>query len=290
MHNYAEDFIANVIAKNPGEPEFHQAVTEVARSLAPVIEKSPQYRKAKILERMVVPERTIQFRVPWVDDRGEIQINRGYRVEMNSAIGPYKGGLRFHSTVYLGLLKFLAFEQVLKNSLTTLPMGGGKGGSDFDPHGKSDMEVMRFCQSFMTELYRHIGADTDVPAGDIGVGGREIGFLFGQYKRLRNEFSGVLTGKGLNWGGSLIRPEATGYGQVYFAEEMLKVRGESLKGKIVVVSGSGNVAQYATEKATQLGAKVVTASDSNGFIYDPAGIDKEKLAYIMWLKNVKRGR
>jgi glutamate dehydrogenase/leucine dehydrogenase len=283
-------FMADIIAKNPGEVEFHQAVQEVAESLLPFIEENPKYKTAKVLERIAEPERIILFRVPWVDDKGELQINKGYRIEMNSAIGPYKGGLRFHPTVNLGILKFLAFEQVLKNSLTTLPMGGGKGGSNFDPKGKSDGEVMRFCQSFMTELARHIGPDTDVPAGDIGVGGREIGFLFGQYKRLRNEFTGVLTGKGIEWGGSLIRPEATGYGQVYFAEEMLKTRSDSMKGKICAVSGSGNVAQYATEKATQLGAKVVTCSDSNGFIYDPAGIDKEKLAYIMWLKNVKRGR
>jgi len=283
-------FMADIIAKNPGEVEFHQAVQEVAESLLPFIEENPKYKTAKVLERIAEPERIILFRVPWVDDKGELQINKGYRIEMNSAIGPYKGGLRFHPTVNLGILKFLAFEQVLKNSLTTLPMGGGKGGSNFDPKGKSDIEVMRFCQSFMTELSRHIGPDTDVPAGDIGVGGREIGFLFGQYKRLRNEFTGVLTGKGIEWGGSLIRPEATGYGQVYFAEEMLKTRNDSMKGKICTVSGSGNVAQYATEKATQLGAKVVTCSDSNGFVYDPAGIDKEKLAYIMWLKNVKRGR
>ncbi|MBM3434743.1 MAG: NADP-specific glutamate dehydrogenase [Bacteroidetes bacterium] len=283
-------FMADIIAKNPGEVEFHQAVQEVAESLLPFIEENPKYKTAKILERIAEPERVILFRVPWVDDKGELQINKGYRIEMNSAIGPYKGGLRFHPTVNLGILKFLAFEQVLKNSLTTLPMGGGKGGSNFDPKGKSDMEVMRFCQSFMTELSRHIGPDTDVPAGDIGVGGREIGFLFGQYKRLKNEFTGVLTGKGIEWGGSLIRPEATGYGQVYFAEEMLKTRGDSMKGKIVTVSGSGNVAQYATEKATQLGAKVVTMSDSNGFIYDAAGFDKEKLEYVMWLKNVKRGR
>jgi glutamate dehydrogenase (NADP+) len=290
MHNYAEDFIAELKAKNPGEPEFHQAVTEVVNSLAPVMDKSPQYRKAKILERMVVPERVIMFRVPWVDDRGEIQINRGYRVEMNSAIGPYKGGLRFHNSVYLGMLKFLAFEQVLKNSLTTLPMGGGKGGSDFDPHGKTDMEVMRFCQSFMTELSRHIGPDTDVPAGDIGVGGREIGFMFGQYKRLRNEFTGVLTGKGIKWGGSLIRPEATGYGCVYFAQEMLATKGQDFKGKTCLVSGSGNVAQYTIQKLMQLGAKVVTISDSDGVIYDEAGFDDEKLAFLLELKNVRRGR
>ena len=285
-----KDFMADVIAKNPGEVEFHQAVMEVAESLLPFIEENPKYKTAKILQRIAEPERVILFRVPWVDDKGELQINKGYRIEMNSAIGPYKGGLRFHPTVNLGILKFLAFEQVLKNSLTTLPMGGGKGGSNFDPKGKSDAEVMRFCQSFMTELSRHIGPNTDVPAGDIGVGGREIGFLFGQYKRLRNEFTGVLTGKGIEWGGSLIRPEATGYGQVYFAQEMLATRGDSLKGKICTVSGSGNVAQYATEKATEFGAKVVTMSDSAGYIYDPAGIDKEKLAYVMWLKNEKRGR
>ncbi len=283
-------FMAKVIAKNPGEVEFHQAVKEVVESLIEFIEENPKYKDAKILDRMVEPERLIMFRVPWLDDKGEIQINRGYRIEMNSAIGPYKGGLRFHPTVNLGILKFLAFEQVLKNSLTTLPMGGGKGGSDFDPKGKSDNEVMKFTQSFMSELCRHIGPNTDVPAGDIGVGGREIGFMFGQYKRIRNEFTGVLTGKGLEWGGSLIRPEATGYGQVYFADEMLKTRNESFKGKTVVVSGSGNVAQYATEKATQLGGKVVTLSDSTGYIYDPAGINKEKLEYVLWLKNVKRGR
>jgi glutamate dehydrogenase/leucine dehydrogenase len=285
-----EAFMAKVIAKNPAEAEFHQAVREVVESLMPFIEENPKYKDAKILERIVEPERVFMFRVPWLDDKGEIQINRGFRIQMNSAIGPYKGGLRFHPTVYLGILKFLAFEQVFKNSLTTLPMGGGKGGSDFDPKGKSDNEVMRFCQSFMTELSKHIGADTDVPAGDIGVGGREIGFMYGQYKRLRNEFTGVLTGKGLEWGGSLIRPEATGYGCVYFAEEMLKTRKDSFKGKTVVVSGSGNVSQYAIEKVTQLGGKAVTASDSNGFIYDPKGIDAEKLAFIMNLKNVKRGR
>jgi glutamate dehydrogenase/leucine dehydrogenase len=285
-----EAFMAKVIAKNPNEPEFIQAVREVVESLMPFIEENPKYQEHKILERIVEPERVIMFRVPWLDDKGEIQVNRGYRIEMNSAIGPYKGGLRFHPTVNLSILKFLAFEQVFKNSLTTLPMGGGKGGSDFDPKGKSDNEVMRFCQSFMTELYRHIGHNTDVPAGDIGVGGREIGYLFGQYKRIVNEFTGVLTGKAIEWGGSYIRPEATGYGCVYFAEEMLKTRGQSFKGKTVVVSGSGNVAQYAIEKATQLGAKVVTASDSNGYIYDPKGIDEEKLQYIMWLKNVKRGR
>ena len=288
--NLVNEFMAKIIARNPGENEFHQAVKEVTESLVPFIEENPKYKVAKILERIAEPERVILFRVPWVDDKGEIHINKGYRIEMNSAIGPYKGGLRFHPTVNLGILKFLAFEQVFKNSLTTLPMGGGKGGSDFDPKGKSDMEVMRFCQSFMTELFRHIGPDTDVPAGDIGVGGREIGFMFGQYKRLKNEFTGVLTGKGLGWGGSLIRPEATGYGQVYFAEEMLKTRGDSMKGKICTVSGSGNVAQYATEKATELGAKVVTMSDSNGFIHDPDGITPEKLQYVMYLKNVKRGR
>ena len=284
------DFMAKVIAKNPTEVEFHQAVHEVVESLIPFIEENPQYKEAKVLERMVEPERVIMFRVPWLDDKGEVQINRGFRIEMNSAIGPYKGGLRLHPTVNLGILKFLAFEQVLKNSLTTLPMGGGKGGSDFDPKGKSDNEVMRFCQSFMTELFRHIGPNTDVPAGDIGVGGREIGFLFGQYKRLRNEFTGVLTGKGLEWGGSLIRPEATGYGATYFANEMMKTRGETFEGKTVVISGSGNVAQYATEKVTQLGGKVVTLSDSSGYIYDPDGVDAEKLAYVMDLKNVRRGR
>ncbi len=290
MSNSVDEFMAKIIAKNPGEVEFHQAVREVTESLMPFILENPKYRSAKILERMAEPERIIIFRVPWVDDNGEIQINKGYRIEMNSAIGPYKGGLRFHPTVNLGILKFLAFEQVLKNSLTTLPMGGGKGGSDFDPKGKSDNEVMRFCQSFMSELFRHVGADTDVPAGDIGVGGREIGYLFGQYKRLRNEFTGVLTGKGLEWGGSLIRLEATGYGQVYFAEEMLNTRGDSLKGKICSVSGSGNVAQFATEKAIQMGAKVVTLSDSSGFIHDPDGINEEKLAFVKNLKNVKRGR
>lgn len=283
-----DQFMAKVIAKNPSEVEFHQAVREVVESLFPFIEENPRYNG--ILERIVEPERVIIFRVPWIDDKGNFQVNRGFRIEMNSAIGPYKGGLRFHPTVNLGILKFLAFEQVFKNSLTTLPMGGGKGGSDFDPKGKSDNEVMKFCQSFMTELQRHIGPDTDVPAGDIGVGGREIGFMFGQYKRIRNEFTGVLTGKGLDWGGSLIRPEATGYGQVYFAQEMLATRNESFKGKTVVVSGSGNVAQYATQKATELGGKVVTLSDSDGYIYDPDGIDAEKLAYVMDLKNVKRGR
>lgn len=283
-------FMAKVIAKNPGEVEFHQAVKEVVETLIEFVEENPKYKDAKILERMVEPERVFLFRVPWLDDKGEIQINKGFRIQMNSAIGPYKGGLRFHPTVNLGILKFLAFEQVFKNSLTTLPMGGGKGGSDFDPKGKSDNEVMKFTQSFMTELCKYIGPDTDVPAGDIGVGGREIGFMYGQYKRIRNEFTGVLTGKGIEWGGSLIRPEATGYGNVFFAEEMLKTRGDSFKGKTVVVSGSGNVSQYAIQKVTVLGGKVVTASDSNGYIFDPAGIDKEKLEYIMWLKNVKRGR
>ena len=284
------DFMAKVIARNPGESEFHQAVQEVVESLLPFIEQNPKYHYAKVLERMVEPERVIIFRVPWIDDEGNIQINRGYRIQMNSAIGPYKGGLRFHPTVNLGILKFLAFEQVFKNSLTTLPMGGGKGGSDFDPKGKSDNEVMRFCQSFMTELQRHIGADTDVPAGDIGVGGREVGYLYGQYKRLRNEFTGVLTGKGIEWGGSLIRPEATGYGSVYFAAEMLATRGDNLKGKVCTVSGSGNVAQYTVEKLIQMGAKVVTLSDSSGYIYDPAGINEEKLAWVMELKNMRRGR
>jgi glutamate dehydrogenase (NADP+) len=290
MSRKTEEFMAKVVAKNPGETEFHQAVQEVVESLTAFIEKNPKYQEEKILERIVEPERVIMFRVPWTDDKGEIQINRGFRIEMNSAIGPYKGGLRFHPSVNLGILKFLAFEQVFKNSLTTLPMGGGKGGSDFDPKEKSDNEVMRFCQSFMTELFRHIGPDTDVPAGDIGVGGREIGYLFGQYKRLRNEFTGVLTGKGLNWGGSLIRPEATGYGCVYFVEQMLKTRGESLSGKVCAISGSGNVAQYTAEKLLQLGAKVVTMSDSNGFIHDEAGIDKKELACVMDLKNVRRGR
>ncbi len=284
------EFMAKVIARNPGESEFHQAVQEVVESLMPFIEENPKYKHAKVLERMTEPERVIMFRVPWIDDKGEIQINRGFRIQMNSAIGPYKGGLRFHPTANLGILKFLAFEQVFKNSLTTLPMGGGKGGSDFDPKGKTDNEVMRFCQSFMTELCRHVGSDTDVPAGDIGVGGREIGFLFGQYKRIRNEFTGVLTGKSLEWGGSLIRPEATGYGAVYFAEEMLKTRKEGMKGKIAAVSGSGNVAQYTVEKLNQLGAKAVTLSDSTGYIYDPEGIDRGKLQFVMKLKNIKRGR
>ncbi len=287
---FIENFMANLIAKNPHEKEFHQAVREVVESLAPFLLKNPVFTKLKILERMAEPERVILFRVPWLNDRGEVEINKGYRVQMNSAIGPYKGGLRFHSSVNLSILKFLAFEQVLKNSLTTLPMGGGKGGSDFNPKGKSDNEVMRFCQSFMTELQRHIGADTDVPAGDIGVGGREIGFLYGQYKRLRNEFTGTLTGKGINWGGSPLRPEATGYGTTYFAQEMLKTKGDSIAGKTVVISGSGNVSQYAVEKVTQLGGKVVTMSDSNGYIYDAEGITAEKLAYVMELKNVMRGR
>lgn len=290
MKQKVEEIMNRVRAKNPNEPEFHQAVLEVVESLTPFIEKNPKYKQAKIIDRMVEPERVIMFRVPWIDDKGEIQVNKGYRIEMNSAIGPYKGGIRFHSSVNLSILKFLAFEQVLKNSLTTLPMGGGKGGSDFDPKGKSDNEVMRFCQSFMSELFRHIGPDTDVPAGDIGVGGREIGYMFGQYKKLRNEFTGVLTGKGLGWGGSLIRPEATGYGCVYFVEEMLKTRGESLKGKTCAVSGSGNVAQYTVEKLLQLGAKVVTMSDSDGFIYDKGGIDHKELTCVMDLKNNRRGR
>ncbi len=285
-----EQFMSQIIANNPAEKEFHQAVREVVESLVPYVEENPKYKHAKILERITEPERVIIFRVPWLDDKGEVQINKGYRIEMNSAIGPYKGGLRFHPTISLGTLKFLAFEQVFKNSLTTLPMGGGKGGADFNPKGKSDNEVMRFCQSFMTELFRHIGPNTDIPAGDIGVGGREIGFLFGQYKRLRNEFTGALTGKGIEWGGSLVRPEATGYGAVYFAEEMLKTRGESFKGKIVAISGSGNVAQYAAEKATELGARVVSLSDSTGCIYDPKGISSDKLAFVMEQKNIKRGR
>ena len=290
MDPRVEKFMANVKAKNPGELEFHQAVQEVIESLIPFVEENPKYKHAKILERMIEPERVIIFRVPWVNDKGEPEINRGIRIQMNSAIGPYKGGIRFHPTVNLSILKFLAFEQTLKNSLTTLPMGGGKGGSDFDPKGKSDNEVMRFCQSFITELWRHINADCDVPAGDIGVGGREVGYMYGQYKRIKNEFTGVFTGKGIEWGGSLIRPEATGYGTVYFAEEMLKTRGDSIKGKVVAVSGSGNVAQYATEKCIQLGAKVVTLSDSNGSVYDPSGIDRDKLDYVMELKNQKRGR
>ncbi len=284
MEAKVKQFMEGVIAKNPGEKEFHQAVMEVAEKLIPFIEENPKYAHAKILERMVEPERTIMFRVPWVDDNGEVQINRGYRVEFNSAIGPYKGGLRFHPSVTLSILKFLGFEQVFKNSLTTLPMGGGKGGSDFNPKGKSDNEIMRFCQSFMTELYRHIGPNTDVPAGDIGVGGREIGYLFGQYKRLRNEFSGVLTGKGLEWGGSLMRPEATGFGVVYFAQEMLQSKGDTLKGKTVAVSGFGNVAWGAITKATQLGAKVVTISGPDGYIYDPDGISGEKIEYLLELR------
>lgn len=290
MEAKIKTFIDQVKVRNGNEPEFIQAVTEVAEAVIPYIEKNPKYAEAKILERMVEPERVIMFRVPWLDDQGEVQVNRGFRIEMNSAIGPYKGGLRFHPSVNLGILKFLAFEQVFKNSLTTLPMGGGKGGSDFDPKGKSDNEVMRFCQSFMTELSRHIGPNTDVPAGDIGVGGREIGFMFGQYKRLRNEFTGVLTGKGANWGGSLIRPEATGYGCVYFADEMLHKNNDSFKGKTVAISGSGNVAQYALEKVIELGGKVVTVSDSSGYLYAENGIDTDKLEYLMELKNVKRGR
>lgn len=290
MSDYVKSLITHVKAKNPSEPEFHQAVEEVVESLGLVLERYPEYRSSRILERIIEPERVIMFRVPWMDDQGEIHVNRGYRIEMNSAIGPYKGGLRFHPSVTLGILKFLAFEQVFKNSLTTLPMGGGKGGSDFDPKGKSDNEVMRFCQSFMNELFRHIGPNTDVPAGDIGVGGREIGFMFGQYKKLRNEFTGVLTGKGLNWGGSLIRPEATGYGAVYFASEMLATRKQTLEGKICLVSGSGNVAQYTIEKINQMGGKVVTVSDSNGYIYDEEGINSKKLDFLKELKNVRRGR
>ena len=290
MEKNVEAFMEKIVEKNPGEKEFHQAVQEVAESLMPFIEKNLRYKKAKILERIAEPERVIMFRVPWLDDTGEIQINRGYRIQMNSAIGPYKGGLRFHPSVSLSILKFLAFEQVFKNSLTTLPMGGGKGGSNFNPKGKSDNEVMKFCQSFMIELQRHIGPNTDVPAGDIGVGGREIGYLFGQYRRLRNEFTGILTGKARNWGGSLIRPEATGYGCVYFAQEMLKTKKESFKDKICAVSGSGNVAQYTVEKINELGGTVVTLSDSSGMIYDPNGIDEKKLSYVMELKNIKRGR
>ena len=290
MKSTINTFMEYVKMRNPHEQEFLQAVHEVAETVIPFIEEHPHYREKKILERMVEPERTIIFRVPWVDDKGDVQVNRGFRVEFNSAIGPYKGGLRFHFSVNLSILKFLGFEQTFKNSLTTLPMGGGKGGSDFDPKGKSDDEVMRFCQSFMTELYRHIGPNTDVPAGDIGVGGREIGFLFGQYKRLKNEFTGVLTGKGLEYGGSLIRPEATGYGTVYFAKNMLDLKNETFKGKTVVISGSGNVAQYACQKVTQLGAKVVTLSDSSGYIYDEAGIDAEKLAFVFDIKNSRRGR
>jgi len=285
-----EQFLATVKAKNPAQPEFLQAVEEVVGSIWSVYDANPRYKEAKILDRIVEPERVLTFRVPWIRDNGEVQVNRGYRVEFNSAIGPYKGGLRFHPSVNLSILKFLGFEQVFKNSLTTLPMGGGKGGSDFDPKGKSDNEVMRFCQAFMSELFRHIGHNTDVPAGDIGVGGREIGYLFGMYKKLKNEFTGVLTGKKLNWGGSLIRPEATGYGAVYFAEEMLKTKGESFADKKVAVSGSGNVAQYATEKVNQLGGKVVTLSDSSGCVYDPDGISGDKWEFVMELKNVKRGR
>jgi glutamate dehydrogenase (NADP+) len=287
---YVAALLADVRAKNPAEPEFHQAVQEVAESVVLVLDRHPEYRHAKIFERMIEPERVVMFRVPWTDDRGEVHINRGFRIQMNGAIGPYKGGLRFHPSVTLGILKFLAFEQVFKNALTTLPIGGGKGGSDFDPKGKSDAEVMRFCQSFMTGLFRHIGPDTDVPAGDIGVGGREIGFLFGQYKRLRNEFSGVLTGKGLNWGGSLIRTEATGFGCVYFAAEMLASRGQTLEGKTCLVSGSGNAAQFTVEKLLDLGAKVLTLSDSSGYIYDESGIDRKKLEWVLHLKNVRRGR
>jgi len=285
-----EEFMGYVVRKDPEEKEFHQAVSEVLESIKPVMDRNPNYRRAKILERLVEPERVITFRVPWIDDQGDIQVNRGFRVQMNSALGPYKGGLRFHPSVNLSIMKFLAFEQMFKNALTTLPMGAGKGGSDFDPKGKSDMEVMRFCQSFMTELFRHIGAYTDVPAGDIGVGAREIGFLFGQYKRLANEVTGVLTGKNLNWGGSLIRPQATGYGCVYFAGEMLATKGQSLKGKTCLVSGSGNVAQYTMEKLVQVGAKPITFSDSSGYIYDEEGIDVDKLKFIMFLKNVRRGR
>jgi glutamate dehydrogenase (NADP+) len=290
MQNYVADLMGWVKAKNPAEPEFHQAVQEVAESLILVLDQHPEFRKKKILERIIEPERVIMFRVPWQDDHGEMHVNRGFRIQMNSAIGPYKGGLRFHPSVNLGILKFLAFEQVFKNALTTLPMGGGKGGSDFDPHGKSDLEVMRFCQAFMCELFRHVGPETDVPAGDIGVGAREIGFLFGMYKKLTNEFTGVMTGKGLTWGGSVIRPEATGYGAVYFAEEMLKTRKEDLKGKVALVSGSGNVAQYTVEKLITLGAKAVTLSDSTGYIYDEEGITREKLEFVMDLKNVRRGR
>ena len=290
MEENIKDFLDKVSARNQNEPEFMQAVHEVAETVIPFIKENKKYQNKMLLERMVEPERVIMFRVPWLDDKGDIQVNRGFRIQMNSAIGPYKGGLRFHPSVNLSILKFLAFEQVFKNSLTTLPMGGGKGGSDFDPKGKSDNEVMKFCQSFMTELQRHIGADCDVPAGDIGVGAREIGYLFGQYKKIQNEFTGILTGKGLSYGGSLIRPEATGYGNVYFAENMLKTQGQSFDGKTVVISGAGNVAQFAAEKATQLGAKVITMSDSGGFIYDKDGIDAEKLQFIMDLKNERRGR
>ena len=290
MEENVRQFLSWVKESNPGESEFLQAVEEVAEAVLPIIDDHPRFKNMKILERMVEPERVITFRVPWLDDNGNIQVNRGYRIEMNSAIGPYKGGLRFHPSVNLSILKFLAFEQVFKNALTTLPMGGGKGGSNFDPKGKSDNEIMKFCQSFMTELCKHIGPNTDVPAGDIGVGGREIGYMFGQYKRIRNEFTGVLTGKGLGWGGSLIRPEATGYGNVYFAQNMLVENGDSFDNKTVIISGSGNVAQYSCEKATELGAKVVSMSDSSGYIYDKDGISSEKLAFIMNLKNVKRGR
>ena len=290
MSAAVDHFMKDVIARNPSEPEFHQAVREVVECVMPVVEATPRYRELRIMERLVEPERALSFRVTWFDDKGQVRVNRGYRVQMNSAIGPYKGGLRFHPSVNFGILKFLAFEQVFKNSLTTLPMGGGKGGSDFDPKGKSDSEVMRFCQAFMAELFRHIGPDTDVPAGDIGVGGREIGYLFGMYKKLRNEFTGVLTGKGVKWGGSLIRPEATGYGATYFAEEMLNQRHDSLKGKKVTVSGSGNVAQYTVEKVNELGGKVITLSDSEGTIVDLDGIDADKLAWVMELKNIKRGR
>ena len=290
MEKNVQDFLNKVSKRNVHEPEFLQAVLEVAETVIPYIENHEKYQNKKLLERMVEPERAIIFRVPWVDDQGEVQVNRGFRIQMNSAIGPYKGGLRFHPSVNLSILKFLAFEQVFKNSLTTLPLGGGKGGSDFDPKGKSDNEVMKFCQSFITELFRHVGADTDVPAGDIGVGAREVGYMFGQYKRIKNEFSGILTGKGLSYGGSLIRPEATGYGTVYFAENMLNTKGNSIKGKTIVISGSGNVAQFAAEKATHMGARVVTLSDSSGYIYDKAGIDAGKLAYVMELKNERRGR
>ena len=290
MDKKIHDFMQEVSSKNSGETEFLQAVEEVAEAVIPFMDENPKYNNKMLLERMIEPERIIIFRVPWTDDNGNVQVNRGYRVEFNSAIGPYKGGLRFHPSVNLSILKFLGFEQVFKNSLTTLPMGGGKGGANFNPKGKSDNEVMRFCQSFMTELCKHIGPNTDIPAGDIGVGAREIGYMFGQYKRIRNEFTGVLTGKGINWGGSLIRPEATGYGNVYFAQNMLEVKGDSFKGKIVAISGAGNVAQYACEKATELGAKVVTLSDSSGYIYDPSGISEEKLAFVMHLKNNKRGR
>lgn len=290
MADYINDVLNRVVTKNPEQKEFHQAVTEVLESLRPVVERHPKYKKHSILERVTEPERQLMFRVPWMDDKGNVQVNRGYRVEFNSAIGPYKGGLRFHPSVNLGILKFLGFEQIFKNSLTTLPMGGGKGGSDFDPKGKSDEEVMRFCQSFMSELFRHIGANTDVPAGDIGVGGREIGYMFGMYKKLNNTFDGVLTGKGIKWGGSLIRPEATGYGATYFAEEMLKTRGESFEGKKVAISGSGNVAQYATEKVNELGGTVITLSDSSGYIIDKDGVKGEKFEFVMDLKNNRRGR